>query len=266
MPLHIANDIGIGYICMGKYMRVLLKWHETMHKTRLLRIDIDKSENVKYNYFAVKHICFTAATPGGNGREDPIFAGLVPLLPKPAKGGIMNKMGAIPKWIKDAKYHFCAVCGRTDDLQYHHWEPENGHNTVPENIIVLCAKHHQEWHGQSGRIKHNVLVKEGIARAKARGVKVGRKPTARAEDVIKFISENSTQFNDIYDPNYKIMTEHEIMASLGVSTTCYSKYKRELMKAISEETWPYSWPKPKQFRNHPLYDHVIKKMRGDKSV
>ena len=163
----------------------------------------------------------------------------------------------IPKWIKDSKYHFCAVCGRTDDLQYHHWEPFNGHNTVPENIIVLCAKHHQEFHNQGGRIKHNKLVKDGIARARERGVQFGRKP-ADGERIMKAIAENSTQFNET-----SLTTEHEIMAMLGVKEVCYAKYKRKLLSLMQEKVWPYSWDKPVQVRKHPLYDHCVKQMRGE---
>ena len=163
----------------------------------------------------------------------------------------------IPNWIKDSKYHFCAVCGRTDDLQYHHWEPDNGHNTVPENIIVLCAKHHQEFHKQCGRIKHNKLVKEGIEKARKRGIRVGRKP-ANGEKIMRTIAENSTQFNA-----ESLTTEHEIMEMLGIKEVCYSKYKRKLLATMSEEVWPYDWEKPKVVKYRPLYDRVNKKMRGD---
>jgi hypothetical protein len=164
---------------------------------------------------------------------------------------------SIPNWIKDSKYHFCAVCGRTDDLQYHHWEPANGHNTVPENIIVLCAKHHQEFHNQNGQIKHNKLVKEGIERARKRGIRVGRKP-ADGEKIMRTIAENSTQFN-----KESLTTEHEIMEMLGIKEVCYSKYKRKLLAIMSEEVWPYSWEKPVQVINRPLYDHCVKKLRGE---
>lgn len=165
-----------------------------------------------------------------------------------------------PQWIKDAKYKFCAVCGRTDDLQYHHWEPDNGHNTVPENIIVLCAKHHQEFHEQAGRIKHNRLVKEGIEKAREQGVRVGRKP-ANHENIIRMIAENSTQFNDIYDIDYSPKTEHEIMEMADVKEVCYAKCKRMLIDAYNADVWPYDWPKPKRMSKRPLYDSNIKEWR-----
>ena len=162
----------------------------------------------------------------------------------------------IPQWIKDQKYHFCAVCGRTDDLQYHHWEPDNGHNTVPENILVLCARHHQELHGQGGRIMHNHLVADGMARAQARGVRVG-KPRADYEKVMRLIAERSTQFN--VD---SLTTEHEIMAAAGVKEVCYAKCKKMLFEAMAKDEWPYEWAKPTQVRNSPLYERVIHRLRG----
>ena len=166
----------------------------------------------------------------------------------------------IPQWVKDSKYKFCAVCGRTDDLQYHHWEPYNGHNDVPENIIVLCAKHHQEFHQQSGKIKHNKLVKDGIAEAKKRGVHVGRKPAdgENGERIMRTIAEKSTQFN-----SDSLVTEKEIMAELGLGLTCYCKYKNRLIETMNADVWPYKWSKPSQIMKRPMYDQVIKRMRGD---
>lgn len=164
----------------------------------------------------------------------------------------------VSQWIKDSKYKFCAVCGKTEDLQYHHWLPvELGGKDEPENIIVLCAKHHQEFHRQGGAIKHNRLVREGIRKAKERGVHVGKKP-ADYEKVMRLIAENSTQFNDT-----SLTTEHEIMKMAGVKDVCYSKCKRMLFEAMTADVWPYSWEKPVQIRNRPLYDSFIRKMRGD---
>lgn len=163
----------------------------------------------------------------------------------------------VPQWIKDKKYHFCAMCGKTEDLQYHHVEPANGHNTVFENIIVFCAPCHQKWHKQEGQVHHNYLVKQGIVKARERGVKVGKKP-ADYEKVMRLIAENSTQFN-----KSSLITEHEIMDMAGVKGVCYAKCKRMLLSAINGDNWPYSWPKPTYVANRPLYDGAIKRMRGD---
>ena len=163
---------------------------------------------------------------------------------------------SIPQWIKDQKYHFCAACGKGEDLQYHHLVPRVlGGKDEPSNIIVFCAECHQKWHGQGGDIKHNDLVREGIAKARERGIRVGRKP-ADHERIMKLIAENSTQFN-----RDSLVTEHEIMEMCGVKEVCYSKYKRELLDAIASDEWPYDWAKPRQIRNRPLYDRVIKYKR-----
>ncbi len=164
----------------------------------------------------------------------------------------------IPQWIKDKKYHFCAACGSDTDLQYHHLVPAAlGGKNVPENIIVLCGVCHQKWHMQNGRDHHNYLVKQGIAEAKKRGVKVG-KPPADYEKVMRLIAEKSTQFNAD-----SLTTEHEIMEMGGVKYVCYAKCKRMLFDGMRAEVWPYEWAKPVQVRNRPLYDRVIRKIRGD---
>lgn len=165
---------------------------------------------------------------------------------------------SIPQWIKDRKYHFCAACGSEVDLQYHHLIPRVlGGKDEPDNIIVFCAECHQKWHGQGGEIKHNDLVREGIAKARERGIRVGRKP-ADGEKIIRMIAENSTQFN----PD-SLMTEHEIMDMAGIKPVCYNKYKRRLFDAMSADEWPYAWAKPVQALKRPLYDRVIRDRRGD---
>lgn len=172
----------------------------------------------------------------------------------------------IPRWIKESKPKFCAVCGRTDDLQYDHWIPISlGGKTVPENIIVLCAKHHQERHGQVGKIKHNHLVKDGMAKAKERGVKVGRKPKDH-EKIMRLIAEHSTQFNDAYDLSYTPYTESEIMEMAGVKSVCYHKCKRELIDIINSGEWEFDWPKPEKVKSMALYDSVVKKIRSHRAI
>ena len=164
----------------------------------------------------------------------------------------------IPQWVKDSKYHFCAACGTTEDLQYNHLVPKSlGGKDEPSNIIVLCAECHRKWHQQGGSEHHNYLVREGVRRAQERGAHVG-KPNADYEKVMRLISEKSTQFNA-----GSLTTEHEIMEEAGVKSVCYAKCKRMLFDAIGQEEWPYEWPKPVQVMNRPLYDRVIKRMRGD---
>lgn len=165
----------------------------------------------------------------------------------------------IPQWMKDAKYHFCAACGSEDDLQYHHLVPVSlGGENSPSNIIVLCAACHQKWHKQGGRTNHNYLVKDGIAKAKANGVKMGRKPRSDESDILRTIAEKSTQFNE-----GSLITEGEIMDELNLRPTQYSKYKRRLFAAMEYDKWPYDWEKPVQVRWMPMYERKIKRLRGD---
>jgi 5-methylcytosine-specific restriction endonuclease McrA len=39
----------------------------------------------------------------------------------------------------------CVICGAHDDLELHHIEPaREGGATRPENLAVLCARHHRD--------------------------------------------------------------------------------------------------------------------------
>ena len=175
--------------------------------------------------------------------------------------GYCEMSRTVPKWVKEAKPHYCAACGRGDDLQYHHLTPKSkGGVDIPSNIIVLCAECHQKLHGQGGDIKHNHLVRDGIIRARGEGVFVGRKP-ADAERIMRLIAENSTQFQ-----NDKLITENEIMEIAGVKPVCYHKYKRRLLLLMDADEWPFEWDKPKKLRGMPMYDRVIKRLRGDKTA
>ncbi len=65
----------------------------------------------------------------------------------------------------------CFECGATEDIEHHHVVPKSrgGTKTVP-----LCYLCHQKAHGKTGKgLNHRKLTKEGIARAKAKGVKFG---------------------------------------------------------------------------------------------
>lgn len=165
----------------------------------------------------------------------------------------------IAKWMRDALPHKCVNCGSDRGLVYHHIVPvSNGGNDVISNIAVLCTVCHSKVHyTESHMIDHGELVREGIAKARERGIRVGRKP-ADHERIMKLIAENSTQFN-----MDSLVTEHEIMEMAGVGMSCYSKCKRQLYKAMKSGEWPYDWAKPVRVRNYPLYDHVIRDMRGD---
>jgi len=74
------------------------------------------------------------------------------------------------------KLDFCAICGETNDLNYHHFTPRiSGGSDDETNILTLCYKHHCEIHGRKyyDLVNHKQLTKNGIQKAKDRGVKLG---------------------------------------------------------------------------------------------
>lgn len=170
----------------------------------------------------------------------------------------------VAKWLKDMLPKKCYNCGDTKHLTYHHIVPvSRGGNDIPSNIAVLCPVCHAKADFERrGTVGHGLLISEGIERARKRGVKVGR-PVANYEHIMRLIAENSTQFNDINNESYTPMTEHEIMAMAGVKEVCYAKCKRMLFDAMSQDTWPYSWDKPKHAYYRPLYDMQVRKLRGE---
>lgn len=65
----------------------------------------------------------------------------------------------------------CFECEATEDLQEHHVVPKSKGGT---KTVTLCYECHMKAHGRSGKgLNHKNLTKEGLAKAKARGVKLG---------------------------------------------------------------------------------------------
>lgn len=65
----------------------------------------------------------------------------------------------------------CFECGATEDIHQHHVVPRlrGGAKTIP-----LCYRCHLKAHGQDGKgLNHSLLVKQGMERAKKRGVNLG---------------------------------------------------------------------------------------------
>ena len=166
----------------------------------------------------------------------------------------------VARWLRDMLPKKGMNCGATRHLTYHHIVPVIlGGNEVPSNIAVLCDSCHSLIHyGKAGEISHGELVKAGIKRANARGIRSGKKP-ADAEKTMRLIVEYSTQFNP-----ESMTTEPEIMALAGVKPTTYAKYKRQLIALLREERWPYSWKKPRMIRKRPEYEGVLLRIRGEK--
>lgn len=69
------------------------------------------------------------------------------------------------------KTNECFECGVTEDLQQHHVVPRSRGGT---KTITLCTQCHGKAHGRDLKgLEHSRLTKEGIQRARQRGVKIG---------------------------------------------------------------------------------------------
>ena len=78
------------------------------------------------------------------------------------------------------KLDFCVLCGTTEKLHHHHVIPKaQGGTNDEDNFITLCYDHHAMIHSISPTKfnKMQVLAKNGMQNAIARGVKWGRKPS-----------------------------------------------------------------------------------------
>jgi len=72
--------------------------------------------------------------------------------------------------------NFCAICGTRDDLHHHHFVAKShGGSDDETNMLTLCFKHHNEIHSKSygDKVNHSKLTKEGLQRARERGVVLG---------------------------------------------------------------------------------------------
>jgi hypothetical protein len=75
------------------------------------------------------------------------------------------------------KFPICVACGAQDDLQHHHLvtRAEGGSNDKT-NLIALCHGCHLKPHArQARRVQCQPSHSCGVAKARARGVKFGRK-------------------------------------------------------------------------------------------
>ena len=69
------------------------------------------------------------------------------------------------------KTNECFECGTTEDLQQHHVVPRSRGGT---KTVSLCTQCHGKAHGRDLKgLEHSRLTKEGLERARQRGVKLG---------------------------------------------------------------------------------------------
>lgn len=68
----------------------------------------------------------------------------------------------------------CNFCDSTAGLELHHIIPRSiGGTDDPNNLITVCNDHHAILHGMKRRGNISALTKNGLAKAKSQGVKLG---------------------------------------------------------------------------------------------
>jgi hypothetical protein len=68
----------------------------------------------------------------------------------------------------------CNFCDLTEGLEWHHIIPRSMGGTDERfNLLLVCNVHHAVLHSMRSRGNISKLTKDGLARARARGVKLG---------------------------------------------------------------------------------------------
>jgi hypothetical protein len=115
----------------------------------------------------------------------------------------------------------CFECGSNKDIHYHHVVPETkgGNKTLPLCIICHGKVHNRDFL----RIKE--LQRIGIAKAKAKGVYVGRAPSSK-ETPEKFLAKpKNKKIAEYLSSGYKMA---EIVSILKCSYSTVNKVKKVL--------------------------------------
>lgn len=120
----------------------------------------------------------------------------------------------------------CCNCQSTQEIQYHHIVPlASGGFDIISNIAPLCPKCHALIHSKKS-MASSTLIKQGMARAKAEGKRIGQPKGAKLntkKSILskQFIIQNSRDFEGS-------MTDTEIIEKLSLNRNTFYKYKKEL--------------------------------------
>lgn len=119
----------------------------------------------------------------------------------------------------------CVVCGSTSDLEYHHKAPfVLSNDNSRENLVCLCSNCHAAIHTYGNKqISRSQLTKEGLKRAKERGIRLGAQPGKRLKNskIVKafpYIKQHSRTFGGE-------KTDQELIMELQLSSNTFYKYK-----------------------------------------
>ena len=120
----------------------------------------------------------------------------------------------------------CCNSQSKEEIQYHHIIPISaGGFDIISNIAPLCPKCHALIHSKKA-MASSTLIKQGIAKAKAEGKRIGQPKgaklnTQKSIESKQYIINNSRDFNGL-------MTDIEIIKKLQLSRNTFYKYKKEL--------------------------------------
>lgn len=127
----------------------------------------------------------------------------------------------------------CCNCQSVEDIQYHHIVPmSSGGFDIISNIVPLCSICHALVHSKES-MASSTLIKQGIAKAKAEGKRIGQPKgaklyTKKSIESKQYIMNNSKDFNGS-------MTDAEIIERLSLSRNTFYKYKKELKEEKADE-------------------------------
>jgi len=105
----------------------------------------------------------------------------------------------------------CFECETTEDLQQHHVVPRSRGGT---KTVTLCHSCHMKAHGRDSKgLNHVRLTKEGLKRARARGVKLGNPNLKEAR--LKAIEKRKLQGKETTD---RVMPMIETIRQSGITS------------------------------------------------
>ena len=153
--------------------------------------------------------------------------------------------------------NLCVACGDSnpDHLDHHHLVPRScGGGDEETNLITLCRTCHGKLHGIEWRNDHSKLTREGQARAKARGIKLGRSSKLtdqqRHEVVRRLLEgESARAIGSSLDISYKVITRHAKSMGMTVKQGARKPGSWQLGHRNIQHTVRYTELSPDRFRD-----------------